>query len=415
MAAQEQIDVTIVGAGIVGICCALSLLEKGKTVRLVDKDAPGQGASCGNAGVVSPWSCIPQSVPGLWKKIPGWLLDPEGPVAIRPGYLPKALPWALRFLKSGSAKELPAIARAMAELNRPNVDIYRRHLAGTGHEHLLRDSCYLHIYRDASAADLQDLTWKLRAEHGAPLELLNGDELREIEPCLSTDYKAAVLINDQARAMAPGRIGTVLADKARALGGVFVQAHVHELRPDEDGWSIMTNKSDFRSPQVVAAAGAWSMRLLAPLGVRVPLEAERGYHVLFRDPGVSLNNSIMEVDAKFVSSSMEMGLRSAGTAEFAGLDAPPNYRRARMLVRQTKRMLPDLNTENTEEWMGARPSLPDSLPCIDEVPGQAGLFTAFGHGHYGLGMAPMTGRIIADLVTQTVPNIDLAPYSSARF
>ncbi len=415
MAAQEQIDVTIVGAGIVGICCALSLLEKGKSVRLVDKDSPGQGASHGNAGVISPWSCIPQSVPGLWKRIPGWLLDPDGPVAIRPGYLPKALPWALKFLKSGSAKELPRISRAMAELNRPNVDIYRRHLEGTGHEHLVRESCYLHIYRNASAVNLEDMTWRLREELGAPLELLSGDELREIEPCLAPDYTAAVLIKDQARAMAPGRIGAVLADKARSLGSVFVQAHVHELRPVENGWSITTDEDDFHSPQVVTAAGAWSMRLLEPLGVRVPLEAERGYHVLFRDPGVSLTNSIMDVDAKFVSSSMEMGLRSAGTAEFAGLDAPPNYRRARVLVRQTKRMLPNLNTEDTEEWMGARPSLPDSLPCIDEVPGQPGLFTAFGHGHYGLGMAPMTGRIIADLVTRTPPNIDLAPYSSTRF
>ena len=147
MAAQEQVDVTIVGAGIVGICCALSLLEKDKTVRLIDKDSPGQGASYGNAGVISPWSCIPQSVPGLWKKLPGWLLNPEGPIAVRPGHLPKVVPWAIKFLKAGRAAELPRISRAMAELNRPNVDIYRRHLAGTGHEDLLQDSCYLHIYR----------------------------------------------------------------------------------------------------------------------------------------------------------------------------------------------------------------------------------------------------------------------------
>ncbi|MGI9387711.1 MAG: NAD(P)/FAD-dependent oxidoreductase [Methyloligellaceae bacterium] len=415
MAAQGQADVTIVGAGIVGICCALSLLEKGKKVRLIDKDAPGQGASHGNAGVISPWSCIPQSVPGLWKRLPGWLLNPEGPISISPGYLPKVLPWALRFLKAGNARGLPAISRAMAALNRPNVDIYRRHLAGTGHENLVQDSWYIHIFRDKNAANLEDLTWRLRAEQGAPLELLSGQELREIEPCLSSDYKAAVLIKDQARALAPGRIGAVLAEKTRALGGEFVQANVHRLDPVDQGWSITTGIGEIRSAQVVTAAGAWSMKLLRPLGVDVPLEAERGYHLLFRNPGVALKNSIMEVDAKFVASSMEMGLRSAGTAEFAGLDAPPNYRRARMLIKQTKRMLPDLNTADTEEWMGARPSLPDSLPCIDEISGQPGLFAAFGHGHYGLGMAPMTGRIVADLVTNTTPNLDLTPYSSTRF
>ena len=157
------------------------------------------------------------------------------------------------------------------------------------------------------------------------------------------------------------------------------------------------------------------MELLGPLGVQVPLEAERGYHLLFRDPGVSLSHSVMEVEDKFVTSSMETGVRSAGTAEFAGLDAPPNYARARMLAGQTKRMLPGLNTDDTEEWMGVRPSLPDSLPCIDEVRGRPGLFTAFGHSHYGLGMAPMTGRIVADLVTKTPPNFDIAPYSSTRF
>ena len=415
MAEQDQPDVTIVGAGIVGICSALSLLEKGRTVRLVDKDEPGQGASYGNAGVISPWSCVPQSLPGLWKNIPRWLLDPEGPVSIRPGYLPRALPWALKFLRAGRADELPAISNAMAALNRPNVDMYRRHLAGTGHEDLLRDSGYIHVFRNARDANLEDTGWRLRAERGTPLEALTGDQLREIEPDLSPEYEAAILIKDGGRAMAPGRIAAVLADKARSMGADVVRAEVTRLRPCDDGWAIETDKGELHSPQVVAAAGAWSMTLLEPLGIRIPLEAERGYHLIFRDPQVELRNSIMEVDLKFVSSSMEMGLRSAGTAEFAGLDAAPNYRRARMLAKLTRRMLPKLNTEDTEEWMGTRPSLPDSLPCIDEIPGNPGLYAAFGHSHYGLGMAPMTGRLVADLVTQTKPNIDLAPYSSTRF
>ena len=415
MKAQQNVDVTIVGAGIVGICCALSLQEKGKSVRLVDKDAPGQGASHGNAGVISPWSCVPQSLPGLWKKVPGWLLDPEGPVSVRPGHLPKLAPWAVRFLRAGRADRVQAISDAMAVLTRSNVDIYRRHLAGTGHEDLLRDAWYVHVYRNAAAANLDDLGWRLRAAQNAPVEVVNGDQLREIEPCLSEEYQAAILIKDQARAVAPGRLGTVLADKVRSLGGEFVQARVHRLAPGDSGWTISCDRGDLHSAQVVAAAGAWSMKLLGPLGVQVPLEAERGYHLVFRNPGVSLSHSVMEVENKFVTSSMEMGLRSAGTAEFAGLDAPPNYARARMLARQTKRMLPDLNTDDTEEWMGVRPSLPDSLPCIDEVPGRPGLFTAFGHSHYGLGMAPMTGRIIADLVTKTQPNFDVAPYSSTRF
>jgi len=415
MAAQTQADVTIVGAGIVGICCALSLQEKGKRVRLIDRDAPGQGASHGNAGVISPWSCVPQSMPGLWKKIPGMLLDPEGPLAVRPAYLPKFLPWAVRFLRAGRADRVAEISAAMAGLVRPNVDIYRRHLAGTGHEHLVQASWYVHLYRNAAAADLNGLGWRLRAAEGAPIEVVSGDELREIEPCVSPDYKAAILVKDQARALSPGRIGAVLADKVRALGGEILRTRVHRLRRDSDGWCVTTDQGELRSAQVVTAAGAWSLSLLEPFGVRLPLVSERGYHLLFRNPGVTLANSVIDVDAKFVTSSMEMGLRSAGTAEFAAADAKPNDARARMLAKQTKRILPDLDTADTEAWMGVRPSLPDSLPCIGEVPGQPGLFAAFGHSHYGLGMAPMTGRIVADLATGTQPNLDLSPYSLTRF
>ena len=412
-----QSDKTIiVGAGIVGICCALSLREKGAKVRLIDREEPGQGASFGNAGVVSPWSCVPQSLPGLWRSIPKWLLDPNGPVAIPPGYLPKFLPWALKFLRAGRLERVRAVANAMDALNRPNVDLYRHHLSGTGHEGLLRDSWYVHAYRKAADADLTSLAWQLREAHGAPVEAIDGDELREIEPALSKDYEAAILIKDQARALSPGRICSVLADKFRSMGGKVHRATVHHLAPSGNGaWRLATNLGEFESPQVVLAAGAWSARLLQPLGLRVPLEAERGYHLVFQDPGVTLNHSVFEVESKFVASSMEMGLRSAGTAEFAGLDAPPDYRRARIFECLTKRMVPGLNTGSASEWMGVRPSLPDSLPCIGEIPGQPNLFAAFGHSHYGLGMAPMTGRIIADLATGGAPNLDLAAYSIRRF
>lgn len=415
-AAALEPDVTIVGAGIVGICCALSLLEKGTRVRLVDRDAPGQGASSGNAGVISPWSCVPQSMPGLWRHIPRWLLDPEGPVAIRPGYLLKALPWTLRFLAAGRPHRVRAIAAAMDALNRPNVDLYRHHLGGTGQDGLLRDAWYLHVSRKAAAADLDDLAWRLRTERGAPVEAVDGDALREIEPALSPDYRAAIVVKDQARALSPGRIAAVLADKARAMGGEIRRAAVCGLAPREGGgWRLATENGEIDAPRVVVAAGAWSARLLAPLGVCVPLEAERGYHLMFPDPGVALDHSVLEVDAKFVTSSMDAGLRSAGTAEFAGLDAPPDYRRARIFKRLTKRMLPGLNTEGAAAWMGTRPSLPDSLPCLGPVPRRPGLFAAFGHSHYGLGMAPMTGRIVADLATGAAPNIDLAPYAVDRF
>ena len=408
--------VTIVGGGIVGICCALSLLEKGAAVRLVERDEPGQGASFGNAGVISPWSCVPNSLPGIWRNIPRWLLDPEGPVAIRPRYLLRATPWALKFLRAGRRNRIPAIADAMAALNRPSVDLYRHHLAGSGHEGLLRECYYVHAYREAAATDLGDFVWRLRRDHGTPLEVVDGDQLREIEPDLSPEFQAAIIIKDQARALSPGRLGAVLADKVRSLGGEILRASVERLAPREGGgWRLTSDHGEIEAQQVVVAAGAWSALLLEPLGLSLPLEPERGYHMVFRDPGVSLNHSIMAVDAMFVVSSMEMGLRSAGTAEFAGLEAPPDYRRAQIFKRLTKRLVPGLNTNDCEEWMGIRPSFPDSLPCLGEIPGQPGLFAAFGHAHCGLMMAPMTGRVVADLVTGATPNLDLAPYGVERF
>ncbi len=408
--------VTIVGAGIVGICTALSLLEKGAEVEIIDRDAPAEGASHGNAGVISPWTCVPQSMPGVWKNVPKWLLDPEGPVALRWGYLPKFLPWAMKFLRAADEAGLPAIGDAMSALNRPNVDLYRRHLDGTGHEALVGDSMYVHVYRNPADADLTQLAWRMRAERDVPLQVVGEGELHEIEPALSPDYKAAVLLKDQARALDPRAIGKVLAEKAQAMGATFRQSAVHKLQPaGEGGWILHTDDGELPAEKLVVAAGAWSARLLEPLGIKVPLEAERGYHLVFQNPGITVNNSIMDTEGKFVASFMNAGVRCAGTAEFAGLDAAPDYRRAQVFSRLTKRLFPDINTDDAVEWMGSRPSLPDSLPCLGEVPGHTGLFAAFGHSHYGFGMAPNTGRVVAEVVRGAVPNIDMSPYRIDRF
>ena len=407
---------TIIGAGIVGICTAISLLEKGFEVVLIDRDEPAEGASHGNAGVISPWTCVPQSMPGLWRNIPKWLVDPEGPVALRWGYLPKFLPWSFKFLAAGNEAGLPGIADAMQALNRPNVDLYRQLLDGTGHESLIADSMYVHVFRNPANANLKQLAWRIREERGVPLEAIGPDELHEIEPALSLDFKAAILIKDQARAMDPGAIGKALAKKARGMGLAFRQAGVHRIQPKPDGgWILHTDDGELAAEKLIIAAGAWSALLLEPLGYKVPLEAERGYHLVLKDPGVTVNNSIMDTDAKFVASSMSAGVRCAGTAEFAGLDAPPDYRRARVFIRLAQRLFPGINTKDRTEWMGSRPSFPDSLPCLGDVPGQPGLFTAFGHSHYGFGMAPNTGRVVAEVVSGATPNIDMSPYHIGRF
>src|SRR6056297_3073021 len=219
MSPESDAGVTILGGGAVGICTALELVQRGIPVRLIDRDAPGQGASSGIAGVISPFSVVPQSMPGVWKKAPGWLLDPLGPVAVRARHLPRFLPWALRFVLNGSEARARAVSAAMDGLTAGCVDLYRRHLEGTGHEGLVRDSCYVLAHRDPALASDRGLDAELRRMAGARVEVIGADALREMEPDLSPEFRAAVVVHGQARALSPGRLMAVLAEKLRALVG----------------------------------------------------------------------------------------------------------------------------------------------------------------------------------------------------
>lgn len=409
-------EVTVLGAGIVGICSALSLAEKGLRVRLIDRGLPGQATSYGNAGVISPWSVVPQSMPGLWKKLPGMLLDPHSPLTVRPGYFPRVAGWGLRFVRAGQPARVAEISDAMHYLTRDCVDLFRHHLSGTGREDLITDSWYVHAFRNPVSADPNELGYRMRRQRGAEIERIGSQELRSLEPALSPDFRAGIVIRGQARARSPGTIGSVLADKFRAMGGEIRNETVRAIRPDETGgWVYDTDTGSSRSPRLVLAMGAWSAALLRPLGIRIPMEAERGYHVTFSDPGTQLHNSVLDMDRKFVASSMIDGLRVSGTAEFAGLDAPENQRRIDRLLADAKRMLPELRASEFSTWSGQRPSLPDSLPCIGEVEEFPGLICAFGHSHFGLMMAPKTGVVVAGLVTDSIGNSDLAPYRPHRF
>lgn len=408
-------QVTILGAGAVGLCTALSLAGRGVPVRLIDRGEPGQETSSGNAGVISPWSFIPQSLPGIWKKLPDLMFGAYQPLSVRAGYWPRMVPWGLSFLRNSSAQRVQEIADAMEPLCMPSVDLYRRHLEGTGQEHLVQDCAYVHAYRRDGRDLLQAIDYRIRADKGARLELVGQDELRRIEPALSPGFKSAVLIHGQARALSPGQIMAALAAKAERLGIEILQAPVDGLRRGEDGWRIICGTQTYTARRVVVAMGAWSAELLKTLGIAVPLASERGYHIEFPEAGIELNNSVMDTDAKFVASSMTGGLRVAGQAEFAAIDAPQDSRKQARMQAQAKAAFPDLVTAAPKFWMGRRPSFPDTLPMIGEFGGHAGLYAGFGHSHYGLMMAPKTGELLADMLTGRTPNIDCGPYATGRF
>ena len=399
----------------VGICTALSLAERGVTVTLIDRGDPGQETSYGNAGVISPWSLIPQSLPGLWYQIPKLMFGAARPLSIRPSALAKMVPWGLKFLANGTPRRVRAASDAMEVLCSPSIDLYRRHLEGTGEAGLIIDAMYVHAFRDAQKASLDSIDYAIRCEKGGDLERIGANQLRTIEPNVDRSFQAAILIKGQARAASPGRLGTVLADKARALGVLFERREIVSLNRAPSGWRIQCDGKVIEADKVVLSAGAWSPGLLEPLGYKVPLVAERGYHVEFPNPGVALSNSLMDADAKCVASTMEGGLRFAGQAEFAPVDAPMDRKKKDLLIRLAKSAIPKLNTAAPRFWMGRRPSFPDSLPAIGQIGDEPGLFANFGHSHYGLMMAPKSGEILADLLTGTRPNMDLTAYSPDRF
>ena len=412
---DPKAPVTILGAGIVGICTALSLRERGVPVTIMDRRAPGQETSYGNAGVVSPYSCVPQALPGIWKQIPKLMLGPKQPVSVHPGAALPLLAWGARFLRQSQRQRALKAANAMADLCGPCIELFEKHLRGTGHEGLLVDSAYVQAYRDASKATLKGLEAQIRADKGARMEVLGQDQLRQLEPALSPDFKAAVLVKGAARMRAPGRAATVLADKAQAMGVQFVRAHIKQIDRRDGGWTLRGADTTYAAERLVICLGIWSADLLRDLGVPVPVLCERGYHGEFAAPGVELNNSILDVDAKFVASTMEGGLRVAGQSEFAPPQVPPSRRREQRLLRAAKAAFPDLQTEQVSFWMGRRPSFPDSLPMIDQIANQPGLYVNFGHAHYGLMMAPASGELTAQLVCATTPNRDPSPFSSRRF
>ena len=400
-------EVTILGAGLVGICTALSLAERGVCVRIIDRGPPGQETSAGNAGVISPWSIIPQSLPGTWRQIPQLMFGAQRPLSIKAATWPKMIPWGLQFLRNGSEAKVRETADLMELLCGPSIVLYQRHLSGTGAEDLIQNSLYIHAFRDASRANLDSLDYAIRSEKGADVALVGRDELARLEPALSSEFKAAVVIHGQARALSPGRIGSELAKKAHQMGVTFVRDSIHSLKREADGWKVVCATQTFDCPTIVLSMGAWSADVL--------LMAERGYHVEFASPGIEIRNSVMDVDAKVVASSMERGVRVAGQAEFAPVDAPPDPAKEALLQRLARSAFPDLKATATRFWMGRRPSFPDSLPVLGAVPDRPGLYVNFGHSHYGLMMAPKSGEITADLIVGRSQNHELSKLQIDRF
>ncbi|MDB5809665.1 MAG: hypothetical protein JWN94_1787 [Betaproteobacteria bacterium] len=408
-------EVTVVGAGIVGVCSTAWLQRAGFTVTLIDAGAVGEGASFGNAGNLSPGAVVPYMIPGFMKEVPGWLAQ-NGPLAVRPSYFLKVLPWLLTAVKTSRAETAFKTSRAMHALHRGTLDAYDTLTKNTEAAALIERCGQLYVSTREGAAQGSAVAQAMREAAGVKIQSLDPMEIRELEPALAPIFKSGMLIPDNGRCKNPHQLVQLIAAEAQRNGASIVRGEVSGFETNGANVTGIVVDGKVRPVErVVIAAGAAAGRLSAKLGTPLPVEAERGYHITIGEPGVVPRIPVTHVDAKFVCSPMNMGLRVAGTAEFAGYDAEPNWRRAELLATQASAMFPGLRMEKVSRWMGRRPSLPDGLPVLGAAPNYANAFFAFGNSHFGMSAGSVMGKIVAELVAQRTPDIDITPFSPRRF
>jgi len=418
--------VAVVGAGIIGLSVAANLQRLGLPTTVFDALPPGTSTTYGNAGMVSVAAITPMALPGMLREIPGWLRDAHGPLYVHPRYALTALPWLWRWVRAGAMPEVQRAARGLWALHQHALTEYRR-LLGEDFASLIQTTGQIHVWDSAVPSASERIAAQLRAELDVPAQSLSAAQLREMAPSLTPDITRALYFPQNGNAVNPLRLAQTIARKFSEAGGRIVHERCLRIVPENARYRLWTHCGDHHFDKIVVAAGAWSLELLAPLGLHFPLETERGYHVEFphdNSPGngsgkVSVPVPILHKGRGFGASSMETGLRVAGTVEIAGVQRPPDPRRIDALIHNAKRLLPHMETRDYKMWMGYRPSTPDSLPVLGAAPRHPGLYIACGHGHTGITAGAVSGRLMAELMTQPMTGkqafIDANPYRLERF
>ena len=409
-------NIIIIGAGIVGIATASYLRRDGHAVTVVDMRPPGEYTSFGNAGILSPGSCVPQALPGVLQKVPGFLSDPMGPLAIRPAHFLKALPWFLRLVAASRLSRVEQIADALRPLLKQTFDAYAPLVQNAGVTDMIRQQGYVVAYSSREALQRDALPWKLRRDRGVVIEEIDGAAIRQKVPQLAGSYEAGLYLPEQGHVTNPERLTKALAEQFQKDGGKILQRKVLDIEFSPEGpRALVTDAGHLPLESLVICAGSHSNEFTAKLGDNLPLEAERGYHVTFSDPRFTLPMPVFLPQQKVFVTPMEMGLRIAGQSEFAGNDAEPNYGRADVLSKQMQAIFPGISNVDATKWMGRRPSMPDSLPVIGPASKMPNVWYAFGHGHVGLCGGAPTGRLSAEMIGGRPTNIDATPFGAGRF
>lgn len=414
--------VTVIGAGIVGACTALELLRDGHQVTIIEPGEPGgrQAASYGHGCWISPASVVPMSTPGLWKQVPGYLLNPNGPLVIRWTNIVQLLPWLSRFVLAGSTlRRVEKTARALATILKDSPERHMALAKSIGAPELIRREGLLYAYPDRATFETEKLAWHLRRITGLEWQELDEQSLRTREPTLSPHYRFGVLAQAGAHCTDPSGYVSALVSEAVKHGARLVRTQATSFRLKGDRLeAIKTDQGDIICDRAVVAAGVWSKALARIAGDRIPLESERGYHGVIGAPVIGPAHPVMPSDGKMANTPTAHGLRLAGQVELATVDTPPNWKRVDILLdhaRRTYTGLLETRDVVVDRWMGHRPSTPDGRPVIGRASGSKDVIYAFGHGHVGFASGPISGRLAADLVSGKPPERDLEPFSPQRF
>lgn len=414
--ASEPVDIAVIGAGIVGSAVAAHLAEAGRSVTVIDRTGVCEETSAGNAAAFAFSDVLPLAQKGMLRNLPRWLADPLGPLSIPPAYLPMIAPWLWRFFRAGSPARRDAALAAQVAMMRLAEEAWRALMDRSGTRAMLREDGSLELYESEGEFAAALPGWAARERHGVGFEHIGGNRLADLQPGLSPRFVRATFVPGWKTVADPKRLGQAVFAHAERNGARYLNATVAAVEPGSEAVALrLADGTVLRARIVVIAAGAWSHRLAAQIGEAIPLETERGYNTTLPKSAFDVKRQLIFGGHGFVVTPLEDGLRIGGAVELAGLDRPPNFARSKAMLRKAQDFLPGLDPSGGREWMGFRPSLPDSLPVIGPAKKAGNVFYAFGHGHLGLTQAAATGRLIRDLVMGQKPSLDLAPFSPQRF
>lgn len=417
--------IAVIGAGIVGVNCAAELQSLGFQVTLLDKEGIGEGCSKGNAGHFATEQVFPLAEANLLWQLPKLLLDPLGPVRLSPKYLPKAIPWFIKFIANMSKSKRAKNSIALKSLNKNAIAYYQQLFEQANCQHLLTTKGSLLVFEDTPKSQI-DKQYHRYANAGIAVELLNREQVLKLEPNLSEKIQYGLFFTSVAHTIDPFEVCHAIADFAKSKGALFQKLTVKNIQQEQDHVVVSDDLIELSFDQVVVATGAWSKSVLQPLGYKLPLEVERGYSLNLTKPTSAdstpeLNRPVASAERRFIMTPMAHGLRLSGTVEFAGLHQKANMQRADMLYQHATKMLSTVasfdakNANDNQRWLGFRPSLPDSLPVICQAPQHNKIYFALGHQHLGLTLGAITGKLIGQIVTGKPTDIDVSPFSIGRF